>query len=254
MAIFVTMKPAVQFLYWSFVGLLFTIVFGWENSDFMQSLYFVCMLLPVTLVTAYFISEVLFPKYLFQQRFSKLILYLTYTFIISIYIQFLVQTGAFVLFANYQYNNLNPISVDVFKVSVMMYLAVAIFSLIKLYVQYMATHKELDDLLEKINKHAVSVLNIKVDRKNIPVNIEDIIYIESLSDYVHIYTNGNAFITREKISHLEARLDTRFLRTHRSFLINTSKITGYHSESISIGELELPIGRTYKKAVRAALG
>lgn len=90
---------------------------------------------------------------------------------------------------------------------------------------------------------------VRADRNNFKVLHKDILYLESLSDYVKIITtNKPVVITKEKISNIEEKLTMPFLRIHRSFIANTDKINSFSSETVEIGLLKLPISRSYKKA------
>jgi DNA-binding LytR/AlgR family response regulator len=82
-----------------------------------------------------------------------------------------------------------------------------------------------------------------------------ILFIESLKDYVKIHVADEVVITKEKISHLEEKLpESGFLRTHRSFLVSVRHIRAFSAETVEIGKHEIPIGRTYKSAVLSKLG
>jgi DNA-binding LytR/AlgR family response regulator len=92
-------------------------------------------------------------------------------------------------------------------------------------------------------------LLVRADRKNTKILLDEIYYIESLSDYVKINLRDKpVIITKEKISNIEAKLTKPFLRIHRSFIVNTDKITSFSAEAVEIASNELPISRTYKKA------
>lgn len=64
---------------------------------------------------------------------------------------------------------------------------------------------------------------------------------------------SNRQTSREKISHIGEALPDNFLRIHRSFIVNRNKISSYSREYVQIGELELPISRTYRKQVVSRL-
>ena len=51
------------------------------------------------------------------------------------------------------------------------------------------------------------------------------------------------------ITSFEEKLDTRFLRIHRSYIINSTKITAFTKQDIEIGKIEIPIGDFYKAKV-----
>ena len=99
-----------------------------------------------------------------------------------------------------------------------------------------------------------SCLYVRVDRKMIKVLLNDILYIEGLSDYVKIITKTKTIITKQLISALEETLPKdSFIRIHRSFIIAINKIDSYNADSIQIGNKELPISRLFKQNVNKLL-
>lgn len=91
---------------------------------------------------------------------------------------------------------------------------------------------------------------VRSDRKMIKINFAEIIYIESLSDYIKINTHTSVVITRETISNIEAKLPLGdFIRIHRSFIASIPHICSYTNESVEIKNIELPISRSYKSSV-----
>ena len=95
-----------------------------------------------------------------------------------------------------------------------------------------------------------SFLYFRADRKMVKVMLKDILYVESLKDYVKIITTDSQVITKYSMAALEAMLPaTNFLRIHRSFIIATNKITSYTNSHIQLGNLELPVGKMYQHDV-----
>ena len=92
-----------------------------------------------------------------------------------------------------------------------------------------------------------------VNKKHVKIRYDDIAYVESLKDYIRIHTNDKEIVTREKISDLAEELPGHFLRTHRSFLVNSLKVTAFTAHDVEIGEIVIPIGVSYKMAVMEAL-
>ncbi|MBW1298205.1 LytR/AlgR family response regulator transcription factor [Aquimarina litoralis] len=97
-------------------------------------------------------------------------------------------------------------------------------------------------------------LLIKSGNKYHKINMDEVIYVESLRDYIKIYTESKEIQTKYKISEFELRLkESMFLRVHRSFIINTDKITAYTQHDIELGTIEIPIGVSYKEKVYSYL-
>lgn len=95
---------------------------------------------------------------------------------------------------------------------------------------------------------------VRSDRKNFKVNLDDILFIESLKDYIKVVTKEKTFITRQSISSLEQSLpNNSFLRIHRSFIVSMSKIKSFTSNLIQIAGHELPISRSYRVIVENLL-
>lgn len=92
---------------------------------------------------------------------------------------------------------------------------------------------------------------VRSDRKMVKVNFKDIVFIESLSDYIKIHLEGpKVLVTRDTLSNIEAKLPTSdFIRIHRSFMVSIQKIESFTSDTIGIGKQEIPISRSYRDAV-----
>lgn len=98
-------------------------------------------------------------------------------------------------------------------------------------------------------------VHIKADRKIHKVSEEEILYIESLDDYVKVHLKDVILITRENISTLEEKLPyPPFVRIHRSFIINVKWVKTISHEGIEMNGKELPFGRAYKQGAMTQLG
>jgi len=96
---------------------------------------------------------------------------------------------------------------------------------------------------------------LKADRKMHKIPIAEIVYIESLDEYVKVHLHGKVLVSRENISTLAEKLSGySFVRIHRSFIVSTRFISAVSAEGVELHEKELPFGRAYKLAALAALG
>jgi DNA-binding LytR/AlgR family response regulator len=94
----------------------------------------------------------------------------------------------------------------------------------------------------------------RADRKMIKVMLEDILFIESMKDYVKVFTTTGTIITKQSMTAVEAMLpEKQFIRTHRSFIVSVGKIKSFTSELIEIGKNEVPIGKLFRNGVLNAL-
>ncbi|HMC00515.1 MAG TPA: response regulator transcription factor [Flavobacteriaceae bacterium] len=115
-----------------------------------------------------------------------------------------------------------------------------------------------EQTLEKSKKDQIETANsflyFRVDRKMVKVFFNEILYIESLKDYIKIVTVSKSIVTKYVLSTLDEILPRNdFLRVHKSYIVNISKIDSYNTDSIQILKNELPIGRFYKLEVNRVL-
>jgi len=91
--------------------------------------------------------------------------------------------------------------------------------------------------IEKIDVEENKYFFVRSDRKMVKIIYSNIIFIESLSDYI------------------EAKLPQKeFIRTHRSYIVSIAKISSYTNEFLEIEKEQIPISRTYKNFVIDKLG
>lgn len=103
-------------------------------------------------------------------------------------------------------------------------------------------------------QHLENFLYFRTDRKMVKVFLSEILYVESLKDYIKVITTTKQIITKQAISALEELLPPdQFLRIHRSYLVSIGKIDSFTADDIQIGKKELPIGRMYHHEVNKAL-
>ncbi|MBD5265648.1 MAG: LytTR family DNA-binding domain-containing protein [Duncaniella sp.] len=92
---------------------------------------------------------------------------------------------------------------------------------------------------------------IKSEYKLVQININEIVYIEGLKDYVKIYIDGTekSIMTLLSMKALEQTLPSDiFMRVHRSFIVNLSKIRVIERNRILFGKVQIPISDSYKDA------
>ena len=92
---------------------------------------------------------------------------------------------------------------------------------------------------------------VKSEYKLLQINLDDIRYIEGLKDYVKIYTeqSPHPILSLMNMKAIEQMLpSSRFIRVHRSFIVQKSKIREIERNRIVFGDVYIPIGDSYKQA------
>jgi two-component system LytT family response regulator len=91
---------------------------------------------------------------------------------------------------------------------------------------------------------------VRVNKKINKIYLHEILYTESIKDYITIHTLTRNIIAKYTLSAFEGLLpENDFLRIHRSFIVSLKHITGFSTAAIEISGTELPIGRNYKLQV-----
>ncbi|MCB0840494.1 MAG: response regulator transcription factor [Bacteroidetes bacterium] len=95
---------------------------------------------------------------------------------------------------------------------------------------------------------------LKADKKMVKILLKEILYIESLKDYIRVKTISKSVTAYQRISYMEEKLpEDKFLRVHRSYIVSIDKVDAYSNPAVEIGDFEIPIGRNYRSAVLKAL-
>ena len=246
-------KHSRQVIFWILIFVFLNIIFGWKWKNYLDSFYFTSMLMPIAVVTSYFFNLFLVPKYLQKGRTVQFALYTLYTIIVSLFLSAVITVLAFVFLSDLKWNEMNPIVGDLFQMGIIIYFVAILFSFIHLYQSNIRSTEQISKLEIANRKNLQNTIVVRSNRENITIAIEDILYIESLADYVKIIGPSSTIITKEKISALEKRLPTQFIRCHRSFLINQHKIEAFGYDFVKVKSERLPIGRKYKHEALAKI-
>ena len=87
---------------------------------------------------------------------------------------------------------------------------------------------------------------VRVENKMVRVELDDILYVEGLKNYVSIYTKTQRIISLQVMKQLEEILPPhRFVRVHKSYIVALDKIKSIEKQEIQIKEQIIPIGNTY---------
>ncbi|MGA3014337.1 MAG: LytTR family DNA-binding domain-containing protein [Bacteroidales bacterium] len=88
---------------------------------------------------------------------------------------------------------------------------------------------------------------IKSSKKTFRINLNDILYIEALGDYVKIYTTDRMIISYHSMKNLETLLSPKqFPRIHKSFIVSLSKIEIIEGNQVKVKDRIIPIGTNFK--------
>jgi two-component system, LytTR family, response regulator len=96
---------------------------------------------------------------------------------------------------------------------------------------------------------------LKVDKKLVPVIVKDILYVQSLKDYIRVVTSQQKLVTYHTLQALLDKLSMEgFVRIHKSYIVQVSKISSIEGNTVHINNEALPVGRSYRTALLDLIG
>ncbi len=113
-----------------------------------------------------------------------------------------------------------------------------------------AIGKITESLNNTIVKPTVDDIFIKTEGKFIRLSYQDILYIESMGDYVKYFTPAKYYLTHSTLKAVEEKMNTNhFMKVHRSYIVNLRKIKDIQDNSIVIEGKVIPISKSLKSDV-----
>ncbi len=106
------------------------------------------------------------------------------------------------------------------------------------------------DTVQFRNSSDQDFIYLNINKKIHKIIINDIIYVESIKDYLTIHTTQGDIVAKHTLSSFELLLPAdKFVRIHRSFIVSVGKIKSFNAHSIDLGIKELPIGSNFQAKV-----
>jgi DNA-binding LytR/AlgR family response regulator len=119
------------------------------------------------------------------------------------------------------------------------------------------TYQRFIEAVEKVNKELPEAparndeyMFIKTENKLVRLLYDDILFIESMGDYVKFVTPDKKFVSLNTIKNLEEKLNSdHFVRVHRSYIINIHKIDDIRENDLYISGIEIPLSKSHRTEV-----
>ena len=227
------MKRYFSIGYWLGVVLLMSLIFASVVDGYSKALLLAIMFLPGALLAKFFMKDLSFENKL------KGILHSCCLALATLLIEYLG-----IIFTSWYLFRLSPGSLpDLIFNPILIWLLLAAFI-------------GLERIIEHYFVKAVPPLEFITftsERKKISVKIDSIMLVESRDSEVLIrMPDLTVYRTKMKISQWESVLDERFLRVHRSYLVNLNHISHSTANEVTVGDHTIEVSRKYRDAFRQA--
>lgn len=119
----------------------------------------------------------------------------------------------------------------------------------------LAVERVFEKLQLKKNKESNNFFYVKSDYRQVKVNINEILYIEGMREYLAIVTANRKILTLQTFKSIEERLPAdNFFRVHKSFIVALDKIESIERNFIKINNIIIPVSLTYKDGFFEKIG
>ncbi|OFX86021.1 MAG: DNA-binding response regulator [Bacteroidetes bacterium GWF2_33_16] len=110
------------------------------------------------------------------------------------------------------------------------------------------------DPQEITKKENLPIIHIQDGKTIFKIHLDKILYFEGFGEYVKVHTIEKTYLSRKPMHEYEKVLpNNQFIRTHKSFIVSLSQISGFTTSTVIINGKEIPIGRTFKDSVLESL-
>lgn len=101
---------------------------------------------------------------------------------------------------------------------------------------------------------ADSFFYVSANKKNHKVSYDEICFLQSLKDYTRLHLVDRQLTVKGNVGKFDALLpQSLFIRVHRSYIVSLNKISAFTQQDIEIGDVEIPIGASYKETIQEHL-
>lgn len=161
--LFTRHRWAVHTFFWMLVLGVYVIFFGRQNSNYLQTLFFVGLLMPVTICTTYYLNYFLVPRFLLHERYGLFLLYFLYALILSVFLEMIIVVITFILIARLQIKNMSPASIDFFFLMASLLMVVFLSVAIKLLLHWRKSKEDYQKLMRDKVEAELKFLKVQLN-------------------------------------------------------------------------------------------
>lgn len=253
------LKLEVHIIYWIVFTLFFTIIWGTYDNDYKRNFSIQLFSLPARLILVYGTLGYLFPKFLLREKYILFIIsYIGLLLCTSIGVQrtivFFVVQHTYLPFQSDSFFVITELMNTIIDVNL-----AAVIPLGYAFIKIWEYSREKNAVLQKQHSELLAqqeeqYIYLKSKSQMHKVALKDIMYIESLKNYIKVKTLHTDIICHKSISSMQEVLPKKtFIRVHRSFIISLHHMESFTAKLIYLQGNAIPIGRKYSHTIKELL-
>lgn len=145
--LFTRRRWVAHIFFWFAVLGFYAIFFGRKNNNYLQTLFFVGLLMPVTIGTTYLLNYYLLPQFLMKGRYALFFLYTLYLLLTSLFLEMMVALLTFIIMASLHIRDMSPASFDLIFLLTSLLMVVFLGAAIKLMLHWRQSKEDYQKLM-----------------------------------------------------------------------------------------------------------
>jgi len=232
----------IHLLFWISIWFFFVYFFSYNSNNTNYVTWFSSFLLPVTMITSYFVVYYLIPKFLLTKKYIFFALYSAYTLVFSTYLIIVAILGSFIFLSDMEVKNMPPMSRNYVFILILVYLVVFIVSFISLLNHNFKTQTENKELQNKILETQLQIKSQELNylKKQIHPHFlfntlntiygfalkqskdtpDIILKLSNLLDYILYQVNKPQVSLKEEILHIKEYIDLEKIRFQDTLVVS----------------------------------
>lgn len=94
---------------------------------------------------------------------------------------------------------------------------------------------------------------IRVDKRYVKINFQDLLYIEADSNYIKLVTETTSLLVLFTMKRMEQLLPSNFRRIHKSYIVSLDKINSFDTDKVYLAGKTLPLGNEYRSKLKKGI-
>ncbi len=213
--------------FWTIILVFYVLFFGRKSNNYPLTLFFVGLLMPVTIGTTYFVNYVLIPRYLMNGRYASFGLFFTYTLLGSLFLEAIIAMITFIVVAKVSIKDMSPASIDIVFLLTSLLMVIFLASGIKMLLHWKKSKEDYQKLMREKVETELKFLKSQLNPHFLFNTLNNLYYLASVKsdkapqailslskvlDYV-LKDGRSTFVSLEReLKHLENYIALEMLR------------------------------------------
>jgi hypothetical protein len=169
----------LHLIFWLAVLAFYVLFFGRQTSNYVQTMFFVGLLMPVTIATTYLLNYYLVPRYLLRNRYGLFLLYFVYTLVASLFLELTIAMLTFLVMAGQNTRNMSPASIDIFFLLASLLVVVFLGVAVKMLIHWRTARLDNEVLLRQKLETELKFLKVQLNPHFLFNTLNNLYYLAS---------------------------------------------------------------------------